>query len=71
MNTMATKDKYAILMKYKSRQQKQRAIDELIDIIAKGSLPPYELTEAKEDATILAESLLRCSSPKPNDMDLT
>jgi len=67
MNSTATKDKYSILIKYKSRQQKQRAIDKRIDIIAKGSLPPYELEEAKEEATILAESLLRCPTQTPND----
>ena len=62
MNTLATRDKYAILMKYKSKAQKRKAIDELIDIILYGDLPPDELEEAKEDAVTLAESLLRCNS---------
>ena len=59
MNTLAIRDKYAILMKYKSKAQKRKAIDELLDIILEGNLPPDDLEEAKEDAVTLAKSLLR------------
>jgi hypothetical protein len=60
METLAPKrNKYAILMKYKSKAQKEAAINELIDLIISGRLLPTELEEAKEDAKTLAESLLR------------
>jgi len=69
MTMLATRNKYAILMKYKSKEQKQRAIDELIDIILEGKLPPDELEEAKEDAKMLAESLLRCTTKTPETVE--
>ena len=59
-------DKYTILRRYKSNTEKQAAVDHLIGIIVAGKLPPDELEEAKEEAVILAESLLRCS---PNKQD--
>ena len=68
MTTLTAKNKYAILMKYKNKTEKQDAIDELIDIILEGHLPPDELTEAKEDAKTLAESLLRCNTKTPDDV---
>jgi len=67
MTTLITRDKYSILMKYKSKEEKRAAIDELIDIILEGNLPPDELEEAKEDAVTLAESLLRCSTKTQKD----
>lgn len=64
METMAPRNKYDVLMKYKSKKQKQQAIDKLIDLILNGSLDSYELEEAKEDAATLASSLLRAETKK-------
>ena len=65
MNTTLQRNNHDILMKYRSKEEKRLAINELIDIILNGNLPPDELIEAKENATILAESLLRCDTKKP------
>jgi hypothetical protein len=59
MTTLAPKNKYSILMRYKSKAQKEQAINEMIDVILEARLPFDELDEIKEDAAILAESLLR------------
>jgi len=64
MNTVAKLDRHDILMKYKSKAQKDNAINELIDIILSGKLDPDELEEAKQEAVILAESNLRCDTKK-------
>lgn len=62
MSTVASKNKHEILMKYKSKEQKRKAINELIDIVLENDLPYDEIAEAKEDARLLAESLLRSNS---------
>lgn len=67
MNTLAERSKYDILMKHKSKAEKQKAIDELIDVILEGNLPADEMQDAKEDAQTLAESLLRCSTNKSSE----
>lgn len=67
MNTLAERSKYDILKKYKSKGEKQKAIDELIDVILEGNLPADEMQDAKEDAKTLAESLLRCSTNKSSE----
>ena len=62
MTLTAPRTKHDILMKYKSKEDKRLAINELIDIILSGELLSDELEEAKEEAKILAESLLRCDT---------
>ena len=67
---MTAIDPHKILMKFKSKAQKRNRIDELIDIILAKKLPEYEIEELKEEAVILAESLLRCSTKKQEDSDI-
>jgi len=53
--------RYDIIQKYskKSIKEKNDAINELIDEIIKGKLPPSEIKYKKKEAKIIAEMLLR------------
>ena len=59
MSSALTKSKHDILMKYKSKNEKRKAINKFIDIIIAGKIPSDEIEEMKEESVILAESLLR------------